>query len=60
MFVKSVRFLPANIKLINPMQKLPHNTELFACTQKMLAIMFSFPTNSLISSGTGSTPKISK
>ena len=60
MFVKSVSFLPANIKLINPMQKLPHITELFACTQKMLAIMFSFPTNSLISSGTGSTPKTSK
>ena len=60
MLVKSVSFLPASIKLINPMQKYPHITELFACTQKMLAIMFVFPTNSIISSGTCSTPKLSK
>ena len=45
---------------MNPMQKYPHITESFACTQKMLAIMFLFLTNSLISSGTSSTPKLSK
>ena len=44
MFVKSVNFLPASIKSMNPMQKYPHITELFACTQKMLAIIF-FITN---------------
>ena len=42
---------------MNPMQN--YFTELFACTQKMLAIMFLFPANSLISSGTCSTPKLS-
>ena len=57
MFVKSVSFLPVSIKSMNTMQKYPHITELFACTQKMLAIMFLFPTNSSISSGICSTPK---
>ena len=60
MLVKSVSFLPASIKSMNPMQKYPHITELFACTRKMLAIMFLFPANSLISSGTCSTSKLSK
>ena len=60
MFVKSVNFLPASIKSMNPMQKYPHIIELFACTRKMLAFMFLFPINSLISSGTCSTPKLSK
>ena len=59
MLVKSVNFLPASIKSMNPMQKYPH-TELFACTPKMLAFMFLFPTNFLISSETCSTPKLSK
>ena len=45
---------------MNLMQKYPHITELFACTQKMLASMFLFPTKSLLSSGTCSTPKLSK
>ena len=45
---------------MNPMQKYPHIIELFACTQKMLAFMFLFPTNYLISSGTCSTPKLLK
>ena len=40
MFVKSVSFLAASIKSMNAMQKYEHITELFACTQKMLAIMF--------------------
>ena len=31
MFVKSVSFLPATIKSINPMPKYPHVIELFAC-----------------------------
>ena len=58
--VKSVNFLPASIKSMNPMQKYPHITESFACTQKMLAIVFLFPTNSLIFSGACSTSKLSK
>ena len=58
MFVKSVSFLPATIKLINPMPKYPHIIELFACIRQMLAFMFLFPINSLISSGTYSTPKL--
>ena len=60
MFVKSVSFLSASIKSMNPMQKYPHITELFACTRKMLAVVFLFPTNYLISSGTCSTPKLLK
>ena len=60
MLLRSVSFLHASIKSMNPMQKDPDSTELFACTQKMLAIMFLFPTNSLISLGTCSTPKLSK
>ena len=60
MFVKSVNFLPASIKSINPMQKYPHITELFPCTRKMLAFMFLFSANSLISLGTCSTLKLSK
>ena len=54
MLVKSVSFLPASIKSINPMQKYPHITELFACTQKIVTII------PLISSGTCPTPKLSK
>ena len=50
MFVKSVNVLPASIKSMNPMQKYSHITELFACTQKMLAIMILFPISFLISS----------
>ena len=53
-------FLPANIKSMNPMEKYPQISELFACTRKMLAFMFLLPTNSLISSGTCSTPKLLK
>ena len=60
MFVKSVSFLPARIKSMNPMQKYAHITELFACTRKILDIMLLFPINSLNSSGTCSTPKLSK
>ena len=60
MFVKSVSVLPASTKSMNPIQRYPHITELFACTWKMLAIMFLLPTIFLISSGTCSTPKLSK
>ena len=49
MFIKSVSFLPASIKSMNSMQKYPHIIESFACTQKILAFMFLFPINSLIS-----------
>ena len=45
---------------MNPMQKYPNITESFACTRKMLAFMFLFATNSLNSSGTCSTTKLSK
>ena len=52
------QFLPANIKSINPIQKYPHITESFACIQ--ITFVFLFLINSLISSGTCSTPKLSK
>ena len=60
MLVKSVSFLPASMESMNPMQKYPHNIELFDCTQKMLAFTLLFLINSLISSGTCSTAKLSK
>ena len=60
MLVISTKFLSASIKSMNPMQKYPHITELFAFTWKMLPFMFLFPINSFISSGTCSTPKLSK
>ena len=60
MLVKSVSFLPEKLKSMNLMPKHSHIIELFACTRKMLAFMFLFRTNSLISSGTCSTPKLSK
>ena len=52
--------LPANIESMNPMQKYTHIIELFDWTRKMLAFMFLFPTNSIISSETFSTPKLWK
>ena len=60
MLMKSVSFLPASIKSINPVQKHPHITELLSCTRKMLPFMFLFPTTYLISSGICSKPKLSK
>ena len=60
MLIKSFRVLPASIKSVNPMQKYPYIIESFDCTRKMLAFMFLFPINSLISSGTYSTPELSK
>ena len=48
------------MKSINPIQKYPDITELFACIRKMLAFMFLLPINSLISSGICATPKLSK
>ena len=59
-FVKSVNFLPDNIKSTNPMEKYPHITESFACIRKMLDITFLFPINFLISLGICSTPKLSR
>ena len=52
MFVKTVSFLSASKKSMNPMQKCPQINKLFACTRKMLAVMFLFPVNYLICSGT--------
>ena len=60
MLVKSVSFLPIRMKSMNPMQKYLHIIELSACTLNILAFMFLFPINSSISSGTCSTPKLSK
>ena len=61
MFVKSVSFLPASIKSMNPMQKYPYIIEVLACTQKMLPIMFLFLIKFLISSGPScSSPKLLK
>ena len=60
MLVKSVSFLPASIKSMNPMQKYPHLIELFAYNRKMLAFMFLFPINSLISSRRYSTLELTK
>ena len=45
---------------MNPMQKYPHVIESLACTVKIFAFMFLFPTNFLTSSGTCSTLKLSK
>ena len=42
MFVKSVSFLPASIKSMNPTQKYPQINKFFACTQEILVIMFYF------------------
>ena len=39
--VKSVSFLPANIKSINPVQKYPQIIESYACILKIFVIMFS-------------------
>ena len=60
MLIKSVSFLPTNIKSMNPMQKYPHIIELFDCTGKMLTFMLLFPINSLISSEKCSTAKLLK
>ena len=65
---QSVNLLPANIKLINPIQKYPHITESYACILKMFAVMFLLCKaenevrliNVLISLGICSTPKESK
>ena len=47
--VKSVKFLPTNIKSINTIQKYPHITESYDCILKMFVIMFLLPINFLIS-----------
>ena len=58
--VKSVKLLPLNIKLINPIQRYPHIIESYACILKKFAIMFSLLINFLISFGICLTPKLSK
>ena len=45
---------------MSSMQKYQNIIELLAFTLKIFVFMFSFPTNSLIYSGTFSTPKLSK
>ena len=38
--IKSVNFLPASLKSMNPMQKYPHIIELFDCILNMLFLCF--------------------
>ena len=45
---------------MNPIQKYPRIIELFACTRKLLAIMFLFPICFLVSSEKCSRLKLSK
>ena len=65
-FVYSVKVFPANIKSIKPLQKYPHNIELYACVLKIFIIMFllllllSLLIHTIISLGICSTPKESK
>ena len=67
-FVYSAKVFSLNIKSINLIQKYPHITKLYACTIKMLVLMFLFCEaenkgqliNALISFGICSTPKESK
>ena len=44
MLVKSVSFLSASTKSINPVQKYPHITELFACTRNVSFDVFILDT----------------
>ena len=39
-FVNSVKVFLLSIKSINPIQKYPHITELYACILKMSVLMF--------------------
>ena len=59
-FGYSVKVFPLNVKSINPIQKYPHITELYACILKIFAITFLLPINFLISFGICSTPTESK
>ena len=60
-FVTSVKVLPTNIKLINPIQKYPHIIESYACILKIFVVIDKEPLiNFLISFGICSTPKESK
>ena len=59
-FVHSVKVFPLDIKSINPIQKYPHITELYACILKMFISMFLLLIKALISLGICSTPKLSK
>ena len=59
-FVKSVRVLPASIKLTNPIQKYPHIIESYAYILEIFVFMFLLLINILISFEIGATPKLSK
>ena len=67
-FVNSVKIFPANVKLINPIQKYLHIIESDACILKKFVFMFllceaedeGWLINVLISFGIFSTPKLSK
>ena len=58
--VKSVKLSPLNIKSINPVQKYPHITELYACILKIFVTIVDLSINFWISFGIYSTPKLSK
>ena len=59
-FVNSVKFFPASIKLINPIQKYPHIMESYAYILKIFVFMFLLPKNVLIFFGICYTLKESK
>ena len=52
--------MPASIKSINPKQKYPYITELYACILKIFVTTIDLSTDILISFGIWSTPKLSK
>ena len=56
----SVRVLPASIKSINPVQKYPHITDLYACILKIFIMTMDLSIKILISFGICSTTKLSK
>ena len=56
-FVKFVKILSLNIKLINPMQKYPHIPESYTCILWIFAMIFLLPMDFLVSFGICSTPK---
>ena len=58
--VKTFKVLPASKKSINPIQKYPHITELYACILKIFVTTIDFSINILISFGICLTPKLSK
>ena len=59
-FVYSLKFLPFNMKSINPMQKYLHIIKSYAYILQSFVIKFLFPMIFLICFGIYPTPKLSK